>query len=167
MHTVYDRLLGDFSARNNVHTPHIYYIWFWPALFIRHTGQVHPRWHGPSVFPFAELSGTKQKVNCPELRHKADRLYRVQAQNRRWLSRVKAHSHWQVGQCFSICRAEWHKTKGDCTELRHTHVGRLDSGYVREHFETKSTFHFTVLPIGKAHSRWQVGQWVRQGAFWN
>ena len=32
---IYDRMFGDFPAKNTVHTPYIYiYIWFWPALVV-------------------------------------------------------------------------------------------------------------------------------------
>ena len=63
-----------------------------------------------------------------------------------------------MGTPGSILKLNRHFTSQFCLQVKRTHAGMLDSGYVREHFETKSTFHFTVLPIGKAHSRWQVGQ---------
>ena len=35
MHTVYDRMYGDFPAKNTVYTPYIcMYVWFWPSLYI-------------------------------------------------------------------------------------------------------------------------------------
>ena len=37
MHTVYDRMYGDFSAYNTVYTPYIHIcVWFWPTLLICH-----------------------------------------------------------------------------------------------------------------------------------
>ena len=36
--TVYDRIFGDFSAKNTVYTPYIY-IWFWPTLIMAGSSQ--------------------------------------------------------------------------------------------------------------------------------
>jgi len=32
IYTVYDRIFGDFPAKNAVYTPYTVYIWFWPTL---------------------------------------------------------------------------------------------------------------------------------------
>ena len=35
IHTVYDRMYGDFPAKNTVYTPYIrMYVWFWPTLIM-------------------------------------------------------------------------------------------------------------------------------------